>query len=56
MDVVFAKSSSQNKKNKSIDKKIKDAKKHNATNSWQKDQNLSLLATSNILDEVNDVI
>jgi len=42
MDVVFAKSSSQNKKNKSVDKKIKVSKKTqsgNATNNWSKDYN-----------------
>ena len=32
MDVVFAKSSSQTKKNKSLDKKIKDCKKTSTGN------------------------
>ena len=60
MDAVFAKSSAQSSKKKLMEKK-KESKKmasnvSNNLSNWQKDQNISVLATSNLLKEVKDVI
>ena len=61
MDAVFAKSSGQSSKKKLMEKK-KEKKKILASNvsnnlsNWQKDQNISVLATSNLLKEAKDLI
>lgn len=60
LDMVFAKSSSQNSKAKMLKRQKKDTKVSllapPSNKQWSRDKNVCVLATANLLSEVNDVI